>query len=161
MDLFAQKQDKKNATSLLPGPARPSQAALGVNKPLQTWAGSALHSSPQQVLASAPITHRVIRNCQLSEVLLSPEPQVTESWFYTQFIALVPPLNSSTREQKCSWPRGRLLSPFITLSSTFFKYFLKHRFKIKSIYSNITLKNGQSVTTSAPAVLHALKAPEW
>lgn len=91
-----------NATSLLPGPARPSQAAWGVNKPSQTGAGSALHSSPRQVLASAPITHRAIRNCLLFEVLLSPEPQAKASWLYTQFIALVPPLNSSTREQKCS-----------------------------------------------------------
>jgi len=37
-----------NATSLLPGPAWPSQAALGVDKPLQTGAGSALRSSPSK-----------------------------------------------------------------------------------------------------------------
>lgn len=43
-----------NKTSLLPGPAQPSQALLGLNKPLQARAGSALHSSPWQVLASAP-----------------------------------------------------------------------------------------------------------
>lgn len=112
-----------NATSLLPRPARPSQAALGVNKPLQTSAGSALHSSPQQVLASASISCRVIRNCLLFELLLSPEPQVTESWLYTQFIALLPPLNRSTGEQKCSWPQGRLLSllqPFLQGSLNIF-----------------------------------------
>lgn len=43
-----------DATSLLPGPARPSQAVLGVNKPLQTRAGFALHSSPLGISPCLP-----------------------------------------------------------------------------------------------------------
>lgn len=124
MDLFAQKQNCWMQLHRFQGQLGCLRQRWVVNKPLQSWVGSALHSSPWQVLASASITHKVIRNCLLFEVLLSPEPQVTESWLYAPFIALLPPLNSSTGEQRYSWPQGRLLSllePFLQHSLNIFK----------------------------------------
>lgn len=87
----------------------------------------------QHIWALIPLSLRAIWKCVLFWVLLSLEPPATGSWLGTQFIVLVHPWNSLTREWEYSWSQRWLPS----LSPRFFKYFLKH-FQIKSIYGNIT-----------------------
>lgn len=133
-----------NATSLLPGPTHLSQVVLGVNKPLETWAVSALHSSPWQVLALAPGWSEIV-HCLGCCCLQSHKSQrggcilsslhCSHSW--TAWLG-----NRNAPDHREGYCSSR--NPFFKVLSIF----LKHHFKIKSIHSNITFTNSPDMMTS-------------